>query len=162
MLVLQNACLACLILASMNVLPRYVHTCVMEFVYPLEESIAIDDVSGSSLDKVFSASPPPPMPILSLYILTLEGNTSTSGVGWPKLPSCLWSTFVLRNHALLPWNSGLTNRQTRYSHGVNTKEPLTLDQDLLFSYNSLYNFREPIATPLGLSYDPIYNTIKSV
>ena len=92
----------CVILASMSVLPRYVHTCMMEFVYPLEESIVIDDVIGGSLCEVFLASPPPPMPTFSLYILTLEENTSTSGVGWPKLPSCLWFTIVFRNHALLP------------------------------------------------------------
>ena len=68
----------------MSVLPRCVHTCVMEIVYPLEESSAIDDISGSSLDEVFLASPPPPMPTLLFYILTLEENTSTSGIGWPQ------------------------------------------------------------------------------
>ena len=47
-------------LASMSVLPRCVHTCMMELVYPLEESIAINDEGGSSLDEVFSASPPMP------------------------------------------------------------------------------------------------------
>ena len=147
----KNTCLACvlicLILASISVLRRYGHTCMMEFVCPLEESIAINDVSGSSLDEVSLASPPPPMPTLSLYILKLEGNTSTSGMGWPKLPSCLWSTSVLRIHALLPWNSRLTNRQTRYSRKVNTQEPLTLDQDLFSFYNSLYNFGGLTATP---------------
>ena len=91
----------CVILASMSVLPRCVHTCMMECVYPLEESIAINDVIDCSLDEVFSASPPPPMPTELTYILTLE-NTSTSGLGWPKLPSCLWPTSVVMNHTLLP------------------------------------------------------------
>ena len=69
----------------MSVLLRCVHTCMMELVYPLEDSIVINDVDSSSLDEVLSASPPPPTPTLLLYILTLEGNTFTRGEGWPKL-----------------------------------------------------------------------------
>ena len=59
----------------------------------------IDDVSSSNLDEVFLASPPPPMPSLSLYILTLEGNTFTSGKGWPKLSilSLVFSVSVLQS-----------------------------------------------------------------
>ena len=83
MLVLQNACLACVILASMSILPRKLCTCVVKFVYSVPNNIIIDGINGSSLNRVFLASPRPPMPTLLLYILTLEGNTSTSGVGWP-------------------------------------------------------------------------------
>ena len=60
-------------------------------VYPLEESITIDDVSGSSLDEVFLASPPPPMPTLLLYILILEENTSTSGLAQISVLSLVYS-----------------------------------------------------------------------
>ena len=104
----------CVILASMSILPRYVHTCVMEFVYPLKESIAINDVSGSSFYEVFLVSPPPPMPTLSLYILTLEGDTLTSGVGWPKLSvlSLIFSVSVLTTLCYHEITS-LTNRQTK-------------------------------------------------
>ena len=75
----------------------YPNTCVLKWMNPLENSIVIDDVSSSSLDKVFSASPPPPMPSLLLYILTLEGNTFTSGKGWPKssVLSLVFSVSVL-------------------------------------------------------------------
>ena len=89
------------ILASVSVLPRCVHTCVIEFVYPLEESIAIDDISGNSLDKVFLASPPLPMPTYLAYILTLEGNTATSCMGWPKSSVLSLAFSMFNNHALL-------------------------------------------------------------
>ena len=86
---------------------------MMEFVCPLKESIMIDDVSDSSLDEVFLASPPPPMPTLLLHILTLEGNTFTSGEGWPKL-SVLSLAFSV---SMLPWLcyhevTSLAHRQT--------------------------------------------------
>ena len=116
---MQNACLACMltcvILASMSILPRCVHTCMMELVYPLKESIAINDVSSSSLDEVFLASPPPPMPTLLLYILTLEGNTFTSGEGWPK-SFVLSFAFSVSMLPLICYHevTSLTHRQTNY------------------------------------------------
>ena len=56
-LVLQNACLACMLICV--ILAK-----MCTYMYPLEESIMINDDGGSSLHKVFTASPPPPMPAL--------------------------------------------------------------------------------------------------
>ena len=116
---MHNACLACVsacvILASISVLPRYLHTCMMELVYPLEDSIVIDDIESSSLDEFLSASSPPPMSALLLYILTLEGNTFTSGKGWPKL-SVLSLAFSFSMLPSICYHevTSLTHRQTNY------------------------------------------------
>ena len=73
----------------------------------------IDDVDSSSLDKVLLASPPPPTPTLLLYILTLEGNTFTSGEGWPKssVLSLAFSVSMLPSICYHEVTS-LTHRQT--------------------------------------------------
>ena len=109
---------------------------MMELVYPLEDSIVINDVDSSSIDKVLSASPPPPMPTLLLYILTLEGNTSTSGVGWPKSSVLSLVYFVI----IEPRSATMKQTDRQYLTRSKFVVPSYLIQNIFHYYNLIYSF----------------------